>query len=152
MLKNFHFFEKFRFWSNFRKISILVKIYEKFRCFRNISICVKFSKNSIFVKINKKIDVFENFETFRFGSNFLKISIWVKFSKKNWFWSKFSKFFDKFRFKSKFRQISILGPNFLKISIFFENFDLGQIIESVRIGSKYSTNFDFFENFEKFRF
>ena len=41
----FENFEKFRFWSNFRKISILVKIFGKFRFFSKIS------KNSDFSQI-----------------------------------------------------------------------------------------------------
>ena len=47
-------FKKFRFWSNFREISSLVKILDKF------------GKNSILVKI---------FEKVRFPSNFQKISV-----------------------------------------------------------------------------
>ena len=55
--KNFDFgqnLRKFRFWSKFTKISILVKIYENFD-FGQI-----FEKFSILVKI------FENFEKIRF--------------------------------------------------------------------------------------
>ena len=71
-------FEKFSFWSNFRKNfhSILVKSFEnfvKFRfwsCFWKISILVKFSKifdfGQIFQKISILVKIFENFENFRF--------------------------------------------------------------------------------------
>ena len=130
-------FENFRSWSNFRKnfdfgqnyrkISILVKIFEEF------PICSKISKNfsvKIFEKFRKfwfsqiigkfrfwsnffKIFVlFANFEKFRFWSNFRKISILVKSS-------------ENFRFFRKFRKLSIRVKLSKKISIFvkiFENF------------------------------
>ena len=58
----------------------------------------------------------------------------------------------RFSIKVKVSTNFDFGSKFSKNFDFFENFDYGQIIESVRFGSKYSPNFDFFENFEKFRF
>ena len=88
------FLKKFRFWSKFWKISILVKILEKFRIwsynFRKISILVKFSKK------------------FAFGETFEKNSVLVKI------WESF----EKFRFCSNFRNISIAVESFQKFRFF----------------------------------
>ena len=97
---------------NFRKISILALIFEKFRFW------VKFSKNFDFGQIfEKKIDGIENLRKFR------KISLLVKFSKKLRFWLKsakvlknsdFSQIFEKLRFWWNFSKISILVKLFEK--------------------------------------
>ena len=65
--------EKFRFWSKFSNIAKNVdfsKIFEKFRFWSN------FSKNFDFF-------LFKFFEKFRFCSNFRYMTFLVKFSKKN---------------------------------------------------------------------
>ena len=125
--------------QNFEKISILVKIYAKFR------FLWKFSKN------------FENFEilwyewnfrnkfgfdqNFRFFRKFRKISIWVRFS---WH-SILAKFLEKIDFYENFEKILI----WVKFS---KQFDCGQIFEKFRFQSKFSKNFDFFRKFEIFLF
>ena len=134
--KNFDFGQNL---GNFAKISSLVKFDEKFRFrsnFRKISIDVEIKRNitSFFSKISKNFDfgqIFENFDLNKIFENFglfenfyfsqssenLKslVKIWKKFnfrkspilaksSKKIRFWSKFSKnfvwnkFFENFRF------------------------------------------------------
>ena len=111
----FENFEKFRFWSNFRKISILVKISNQFGFLEN------FEKKSILVKIFEKFRFQSNFlKNFDFGQNFRKISI-IKFSKKFRFWSNFRKNFDfgqnfrkKLDFSKIFEKISIVVKNFVK--------------------------------------
>ena len=137
-------------WWNFRKISILVKIFEKFRFwsnFRKLRVWSKFPKN------------FVNFEKFGLGLNFRKFSILFKFSKisilvkisifsklsknidlgqifeKFRFWSKLPKnfnFFEKFWFCSNFLKISILVKMNEKFRFFLENVDIGQIFEKFR--------------------
>ena len=110
LLKNFDSGQNFSkiptFFRKFRTISILVKIYEIFR---------------IFLKFHNK---------YRFWSNYWKISILVKISKK-----------IRFIFEIFFRK---KNRNFL-VKFFSKNFDIGQYFRKLSI-------FDFFENLEKFRF
>ena len=138
--------EKLRFWSNFRKISIRVKIF----------------------------DFFENFEKFRFWTNFRVSRFWTNYRKKFRFQSKFSRiskmsilenFLKNFDFGQNFEEFS---SKLSKISIlvkFSKNFDFGQILTKISIFGqnclkfrkisilvKFSTNFEFCQIFEKFRF
>ena len=72
----------FRFWSIFKKISIMVKIYD------NLNFCQHFRKISILVNIFGIIELGQNFpqilvlikisEKCRFGSKFGNMSILVK--------------------------------------------------------------------------
>ena len=105
-------YENLDFGQNYRKILILVNIFEKSR-FLSIS-----SVKSIGVKIFPKYG--QNFQKCRFGSkfenmsisikNFKKISILVKIKKKYQFRRKSNlvKFVEKSRFWSKFNKMSIL--------------------------------------------
>ena len=187
MVHNLENFEKFRFYSNyhldfnqiFEKISILVKFSKNFDCFENFEkfrFRPKFWDNnsqkfrfwlnfwifSIEVKFTKKISIFGKKISlnFDFSQIFEKISILVKIFKN----------FEKFRFYSHYRKISILvkfskkvrfWSNFRKISISV------QIFEKFRFCRKFSEIFDFdfgqnfeiisilvtiFKNCEKFRF
>ena len=75
----------------FKKISISVKIVEKFQFFpkiRKIAILVKFSENF------EKLWFWSNFQMFRFEEKFRKILILVKFSQIFRFCSKFLKNFE----------------------------------------------------------
>ena len=96
---------KFPFWSKFWEISISVK---NFDCGQN------FRKISSLVKISNKFDFFENFETFRFWSLFSKIFGFSQIFEKNY--SILVKIFEKFYFSQIFAEISIL-LNFRKILI-----------------------------------
>ena len=81
---------------------------------------------------------------FEFGQNFRKISILVKFLKKNVdFGQKFSKF-------SKNYNLVNISEKFGFFSEISKNFDFGQIFENSFLVKIYE-NFDSIENFEKFR-
>ena len=116
IFRNFDFgqiFEKkIEFGQNYRKfpkISNLLKlsqifdfgqIFEKFRFFRKVrrnSILVKFSKSSILVKFSEISILAEIYKKF-VVSEFLKIPIWVNFSKNFEFGQNFEQisFFRKF--------------------------------------------------------
>ena len=138
LLKNFDFGQNFSkiptFFRKFRTISILVKIYEIFR---------------IFLKFHNK---------YRFWSNYWKISILVKISKKIrfifeiFFRKKNRNFLVKF-----FRKISILvnifeNFRFLIFSKISKNFVFGQNLEKLRFCSNFRKLFDFRKNCGKFRF
>ena len=127
--------ENFRFFRNFRKLSIRVKFSNNFdfgQNFRKISILVTFSK--ILVKLSKKnsilVKIFENFKNVDFSKIFVKFRFW-------------SKFFEKFRFF--LRKISILVK-------FLKNFDFGQNFEKLCFCSNFRKNFYFRQNCGKFLF
>ena len=122
--------EKFRFWSNFRKISILIIIFEKkfekitildkigenfsknvdfSQIFKDIWFWSKFIETDFFLKIRKISILFKFWKIFDCGQNLRKMAIF------------FSKISNKFRFKSNFRKKLDLGK------IFEKNLDLGQI-------------------------
>ena len=84
------------------------------------------------------------FEKFRVPSNFRKISILVKFMKKNRFWWKLWKNFDFGKNFRKFRKIPI--------SLIFSNNELSQINEKIRFWSKFSKNSIWVKFSQKFRF
>ena len=146
-------FESIWFFRKFRKISILVLIFEKFRFF------VKFSKKIWFRWIFRNIFDFVHPILLKSSKNsdlskiFEKIQFW-SYHRKFRFWS----IFPKFRFWSNFRKISIL-VKFSKISILVfskNNSILVKISEKiVRIWSKFrkiSKNFKFSQIYEKLRF
>ena len=169
----FENFQKFRFRSKFRKISILVKNFpfewnfrknydfgQNFRKFRFWSKFFHsnqiFEKISILVKTSEKLRVSSKFRIhlifskiskyFDFGLNFRKISIFVKFSKKILISVNFLK---KFRFcSSDFTQ---KFEKFRFKSNFSKNFNFGLILENFDFG-QFFQNFDFGQSFEKFQF
>ena len=138
-----NFFEKFKFFRSFIKILILVKFSMKNFIFgRNFKKLWFWSKFSIFSKISK---------SFNFSESFVKISITVQIFEKYHF---FLENFEKFCFSQIFEKKKKFSPNFQKIWILFSiilkniDFDLSQIFVKYRFWSKFSTNFDFFENSE----
>ena len=148
-------FEKCRFYSNFWKFSILVKIYEYgYFFFEN------FKKFRFKWNFRKKIGFGLNFrEKFGFGSNFLKkfrfcfqkFRFLSKLTKNLISFENFEKcrlrphFPKKIRFWLNFRKISILVKSFEKISISVK------IFEKFRLFSKISKNVDFCQIFGFFR-
>ena len=124
-MKKFRFWIRSKFrksWKIFRKISISVQNFEKYR---SKSISVQYFEISIL--------------KFWFRSKVLKISISVKILRKS-------------RFRSKFRKISKLRSKFRKISISvqnFENIDFGQNFWKISISFP---NFENFENLLDFKF
>ena len=98
------YLKKFRFWSNFRIISILDKIYENFENFdfgqnlwkfRKILILVKFSKNFAFGhKFRFPSKIWKNFELVKFSRNM----DFGQILEKIWILVKILENFEKFRF------------------------------------------------------
>ena len=147
--------KNFDFDHDFRKISILVKIFEKFRFLKlskNLDFFGNFDKifsKKIAFRQNLRQDAFSfwKFRKIRFWSNFRKILILVKIYEKHRFFRKFG----KFRFCQIFKKNIIL----VKIGKNVENFDLDQISEKfgfvqifqISILVKISKYFDFGENF-----
>ena len=108
--------------------------FENFERFRFRS---NFGKTSSLVKISNQFDFYENFD---FGPNFQKFSILINFETFR-VWSKFRM---NFIFR-KFRNISIL----VKI---FEKFRFpSNLQKNFRFGLIFVKNFDFVQNFRKFR-
>ena len=115
-------FEKFRFWSIFMKILILVKIHENLDCgiwnlSENYDLGQHFRKISILVNIFGKIALSQNFPQILVLVKISeKMSIWVKIVEKSQIWSNLSKNLD---FGQICRKFSIL----VKIK---KNVDFGQ--------------------------
>ena len=129
------FFEKFRFWSNFRRITFLVKFSKRksilikiLEILKNVDFSSnfrkKFSKNFDFGQNLRKIPIF--------FQNFRKISIWVK-SLENF---DFGQIFEKFRFWSKFFKIFDLFEN-------LEKFRCWSNFRKLRFWSNYRKKFRF---------
>ena len=79
-----------RFWSNFPKLSNLVKKFRKFSIFKNLDLGQNFSKTSILVNISKNLNFGQNFRNFLFWWKFLKkISILITIFEKSRILSKF---------------------------------------------------------------
>ena len=132
ILDLFEIFRKIQFWSNFRKISILLKNFEKFRF-------IKSKKNYVFVQISEKISIFAKIvENLDFGQIFEKFRCCSKFSKisKNF---DFGHIFEKLKFGQVFEK------KFILVRIFFKIFDLFEIFQKILV--KLSKNFDFVEKF-----
>ena len=154
------FSQKFRFWSNirknvyfgqidkknfdfgknFRKILILVKMFENFHLFKNFeNFSEIFVKISILVKFSKNFDFGQNLRKFR------KISIWSTFANSyqncRFLW----KIFKKIRFWSNFRKNSIM----VKIWESFENFRFWSNFRNILNAVE---SFQRFQFFRKFRF
>ena len=125
--------EQFRFSSKFMKISILVKIVEKFQIWTNLT-----KKLSNLVKIFKK---------WRFRSKSSEIIDFSQNLRKCWFCRKLKKMFiitifEKCRFGSQFANILVL----VKLS---NNFDYGQRLWKSRFWSKFIKISVFVENVGK---
>ena len=175
-------FEKFRFWSNFRKISILVKISKIFGFFENyrkISILDEFSKITFLDKLSKQISIsvkiFEDFHNADFSQNFFEIfRFWFEICEKFRFWSKFRfcwNFGKNFDFGQNCRinyvfvyiseKISIMVKLLQKVgqifdfwSKFSKNSGFGHIFEKnfVKLSKKISILVKIFENFKNVDF
>ena len=169
--KNFENFEKFRLRSNVRKIWISSKIPKNFDFGqKNFDFGQNYRK-FFWSNFSKKIRfIRQNFEKFRFGSNFRKfseksilvkftilvkfsISILVKIFETLGFLRKFSIFNRKLSIRVKLSNNFDFGQNFRKISILvdiFENF--GQILKKKFFGQIFDNfeNVDFSKIFEKF--
>ena len=87
------------------KMSISVKIFEKFRFWSKIlEMLFSIKKISIFLKKNFRISIWiQNFENLDFGQNFLKISV----SERNFENFDCGQNYLKFRFRTKISKISI---------------------------------------------
>ena len=142
-------FEKFRFWSNFRKnftfrqkFSQIFENFKKFDFsnnldffpkFRNISILVMLEEFRFRSKFSKHFDFFENLEKIWFCQIFEKISIWDKIDEN----------FEKCRFLSNF-------PKKIRFWLISEKFRFwSNILKKFRFGWKFSKNFDFLSKISK---
>ena len=165
--KNFDFVENFRFFRKVRKISILVKIFEKFRLKSNFrknfdfgQIFKNFKFKRIFRNFGKKRKFFVKFpisvkfsnifdfsqiceKKFDFGQNFRQISIFVKFSKKISIFTKIFENFEKFRFYSNYRKISKI---LTKIDFFDRNQNFIRIEDSRKFWPKTEVFRTFWKN------
>ena len=131
--------KKFRFWSIFMEISILVKISENLdfgqNCRKNLDLGHHFWKISILVNIFGNLDL-----------GLVKIEHNVDFSqifKRLWFWSNFYK---KTRFGSNFSKILI------SVEIIVKTSNLVEIFEKSRFWWKLSKIVDFGQKLPKCRF
>ena len=125
-------FEKFRFWSNFRKILILVKFSKNLDFGQNFLRVFQFMVRIIFGKFRFRSKFSNNFR------NFVRKFLAKIFD--------FGKIFEIFRFLVKFFENFRFCSNFPKIYVF------GQIIGKFLFWWRFSKISELFENYKKFRF